>query len=123
MIWIGEVNNQEVMIEEDCGKTIYTSLLNQGLIEDKGIDLVNMSELDIAYVIWQETHKKYNSRLIGHRYSIATSWGEQKESFDSLEDAKSKLADYVEDDKRTGYYEPSYWIITDNINQCVVCEG
>lgn len=90
MIWIGENNNEKIMLTEDCWRAIYILLRKQGII-NKDIDLLAMSETEIAQVI-----------------------------FDNLEHAKSRLGQYIATEKRLGGFEPFYWHIWDNVKGSVV---
>lgn len=120
MIWIGENNNEKTMLTEDYWRAIYILLRKQGIIKDKDIDLLAMSETEIAQVIYKATHNRYKAKLIEHRYTIETPWGEPREHFNNLEHAKSRLGQYIATEKRLGGFEPFYWHIWDNVKGSVV---
>ena len=120
MLWIGKKPNQELPIFEvaESWGMLHSGLVNRGIIKDT--DISGMTETDIMIKIRIDTEEYIPTMYLG-RYSIETFFGEPSDWFDNIEEARKILLKYKEADIRNGDYEPLYWRIYDNLENCVVC--
>lgn len=84
-----------------------------GYAKQKGIEVVDLSEDDIKSLIYDKTNHEWNCEMLEYKYSIENKWHDETERFETLEEAKEKLAEYEEDDREEGTYEEDYYRIID----------
>lgn len=84
-----------------------------GYAEQRNIKLVDLTEDDIKTLIYDETIHEYSCEMIEYKYSIENKHHDETERFETLEEAKEKLAEYEEDDREEGTYEEDYYRIID----------
>lgn len=81
--------------------------------EQRNIKLVDLTEDDIKTLIYDETIHEYSCEMVEYKYSIENKHHDETEKFETLEEAKEKLAEYEEDDREEGTYEEDYYRIID----------
>lgn len=86
-----------------------------GYAEQRNIKLVDLTEDDIKTLIYDETIHEYSCEMIEYKYSIENKHHDETERFETLEEAKEKLAE-IENECRKLFkasYEEDYYRIID----------
>lgn len=78
-----------------------------------GMKIVDLTEDDLKTLIYDKTNHEWDCEMIEYKYSIENKWHDETEKFETLEEAREKVAEYEEDDREEGTYEEDYYRIID----------
>ena len=106
----GDVGRTVSTVNGNCQRTLSVVL---GCAKQIGIELVDLTEDELKSLIYDETIHEYDCEMLEYKYAIENKWHDETEKFETLKEAKEKLAEYEETDKEEGNFEEDYYRIID----------